>query len=61
MSYNFGFNGFQLRVTGKLNGRMRKSKYQYSIGKVSLQTLQSIISYSMTVSYTKFGLLSNKV
>jgi len=60
-SYNFGFNGIQLRVTGKLNGRMRKSKYQYILGKVSLQTLQTVISYTMTVAYTKFGLISTKL
>jgi len=60
-SYDLSFSGFQLRVTGKLNGNMRKSKYQYILGKVSLQTLDSIISYTMNVSYTKFGLISNKL
>ena len=52
--------GIQLRVTGKLNGSMRKSKYHYNIGKVQLQTLKVILSYSMSYSYTKFGILSTK-
>jgi len=60
-TYNFGFNGIQLRVTGKLNGRMRKSKYQYILGKVSLQTLQTILSYTISIAYTKFGLISTKL
>jgi ribosomal protein S3 len=39
---------------------MRKSKYHYDIGKVQLQTLKIILSYSLSFSYTKFGILSTK-
>jgi hypothetical protein len=55
------FLGFQLRVTGKLGGKMRKSKYHYKLGKVRLQTLKVGLSYSSSVSYTKFGVISVKV
>lgn len=53
--------GFQLRVTGKLGGKMRKSKYHYKLGKVQLQTLKSRLSYDLGLSYTKFGIISIKV
>lgn len=54
-------SGFQLRVSGKLGGKLRKSKYHYKIGKVQLQTFKSFLSYSFTTSYTKFGVISIKV
>nr|QFP99035.1 ribosomal protein S3 [Rhizaria sp.] len=52
--------GIQLRVTGKLDGKMRKSKYHYDIGKVQLQTLKTFLHYSFCVSYTQFGIISIK-
>lgn len=52
--------GIQLRVSGKLDGRMRKSKYHYNIGKVQLQTLKTFLNYSISISYTKFGIISIK-
>merc|ERR1712127_203061 len=42
--------GLQLRVTGKLDGKLRKSKYHYKLGKVSLQKLNVGISYSKAIS-----------
>ena len=59
-SRRIGLRGIQLRIAGKLNGKMRKSKYHYSIGKVQLQTLATFLNYDMCVSYTKFGILSIK-
>ena len=59
-SRKLGLRGLQLRVTGKLNGKMRRSKYHYSIGKVELQTLETFLNYTMSVSYTKFGIISTK-
>jgi len=55
------FLGLQLRVTGKLGGKMRKSKYHYKLGKVCLQSLKIGLSYSCSISYTKFGLISVKI
>lgn len=53
-------NGIQLRISGKLNGSMRKSKYHYAIGKTRFQSLSSLVNYSLSISYTKFGLISVK-
>lgn len=52
--------GIQLWVSGKLNGKMRKSKYHYTIGKVQLQTLKTFLNYNLAISYTKFGIISIK-
>jgi hypothetical protein len=54
-------SGFQLRVTGKLGGKMRKSKYHYKLGIVKLQSLKYSLSYNCIPSYTKFGIISIKV
>jgi len=51
----------QLRLTGKLSGKMRKSKYGYRIGKVQLHTIDSKVIYSSDLSYTKFGIISIKL
>lgn len=59
-SNHIKFKGFQLRLSGKLNGKMRKSKYHYKLGKVQLQTLKYGLSYSICNSYTKFGIISVK-
>jgi ribosomal protein S3 len=53
--------GIQLRLSGKLGGKMRKSKYHYQLGKVQLQTLKSKLSYDLGNSYTKYGVISVKV
>jgi len=55
------FLGFQLRLTGKLGGKMRRSKFHYKLGKVCLQTISIGLSYSTVLSYTKFGVISIKV
>ena len=52
--------GMQLRISGKIDGRMRKSKYHYSLGKVQLHSLQTKLNYSMSISHTKFGVISIK-
>jgi small subunit ribosomal protein S3 len=59
-SRNASLRGIQLRVTGKLNGSMRKSKYHYSIGKVQLQTFKTFLNYNLSISYTNFGIISIK-
>lgn len=53
--------GMQIRVTGKLGGKMRRSKYHYKVGKVEMQTLNNSLSYNLSLSFTKFGVLSVKV
>jgi len=56
-----GLRGLQVKVSGKLDGKMRKSKYNYKIGKVQLQTLETFLNYSLAVSYTRFGVISIKL
>jgi hypothetical protein len=53
--------GFQLRVSGKLGGKMRKSKYHYKLGKVQLGSLNYCLNYNLGLSYTKFGVISVKI
>jgi hypothetical protein len=53
--------GIQIRVTGKLGGKMRRSKFHYKIGKVQLHTFKTVLSYNMSFSYTKFGIISVKI
>jgi len=53
--------GFQLWVTGKLTGKMRKSKYSYKLGVVHLRKLNLSLDYSLSLSYTKFGIISIKI
>ena len=55
-----GIKGLQLRLAGKLNGKMRKSKYHYNIGKVQLQILMVYLDYNLCFSFTKFGIISVK-
>lgn len=52
--------GFKLRLSGKIGGKMRKSKFQYLLGKVELQKLKLYLDFSLSVSYTKFGVISIK-
>lgn len=54
-------SGVQLRLNGKLNGRMRRSKYHYKLGEVQLQKLQQMLTYHSGFSYTKFGVISIKL
>jgi ribosomal protein S3 len=55
------FLGLQIRVTGKLGGKMRRSKFHYKLGKVCLQTLSIGLNFNIALSYTKFGIISIKV
>lgn len=54
-------SGIQIRATGKLGGKMRRSKYHYKLGMARLQTLKYLVSYSCVSSYTKFGIISIKI
>jgi ribosomal protein S3 len=53
--------GLRVRIAGKLNGKMRRSKYSYQLGKVELQSLVCYLTYSISLSYTKFGVIATKV
>ena len=57
----FPLQGVQIWVTGKLGGKMRRSKFHYKMGKVQLHMFKTQLSYNMSVSYTKFGVIAVKV
>lgn len=54
------FEGFKLRLNGKLNGSMRKSRYQYSLGKIELHKIDNYLNFDISLSYTKFGVIAIK-
>lgn len=53
--------GIKFQVTGKLGGKMRKSKYKFRVGKVSLFSLESLVSYTNKIVHTKYGVFSIKI
>jgi len=55
------FYGFKLHISGKLNGKMRKSKYFYKIGKMLLNTFKTKLQFYCLPLYTKYGIFSVKV
>lgn len=55
------FYGLKLYLNGKLNGKMRKQKYFYKIGKVLLNTFKTKLQFYFLPLYTKYGIFSIKV
>lgn len=55
------FLGLQLRSTGKISGSLRKSKYHFKLGQLQLQKFFISLNYSLSLSYTKFGVISIKI
>lgn len=55
------FKGFKVYISGKLNGKMKRSKYGYKMGEIWLNTLNNKINYYYLPLYTKFGIFSLKV
>ena len=55
------FMGFKFYLSGKLNGKMKRQKYSYKIGKMLLQVINFKIMYSFFNLYTKFGVFSIKI
>lgn len=55
------FKGFKIYISGKLNGKMKRSKYGHKIGEIWLNTFNNKINYYYLPLYTKFGVFSLKV
>lgn len=56
------FKGFNLSILGKLNGKMKRSKFYYRVGKFGVSTfLNEKIVYYYLPLYTKFGVFSIKL
>ena len=53
--------GFQLRLTGKVGGRMRKTKYECKLGLIKTHTFNVSVNYTKSLSYTKYGIISIKL
>lgn len=53
--------GVRIWVTGKLGGKMRKSKFGFLLGKVQLQRFKNKVSFTKVFSFTKYGIISVKV
>ena len=56
------FKGLNLSIFGKLNGKMKHSKFYYRLGKFGVSTfLNEKIIYYFLPLYTKFGIFSIKL
>ena len=55
------FKGLKLYISGKLNGKMKRQKYSYKIGKMLLNTLNFKVYYTFMPVYTKFGVFSVRI
>ena len=57
----FDIKGVFFKVCGKFQGKLRKRKFIASYKKKSLTTFTDLVSFSISQSYTKFGVFSIKV
>ena len=55
------FKGFKIFIAGKLNGKMKKSKYRFKLGETWLNTFNNKINYYYLPLNTKFGIFSLKI
>jgi len=59
---NFSFiQGLKILIKGRLNGKLRAKSRLLLIGKIPLQTINSKISYSTSVSYSLYGTFGFKI
>ena len=55
------FSGFKLFFSGKINGKMRKQRYFYKLGKILLNTIETKLQFYFLPLYTKYGIFSIKI
>lgn len=53
--------GLKIHIKGRLNGKLRAKSRFLLIGKIPLQTIDSKISYSTSVSYSLYGTFGFKI
>jgi small subunit ribosomal protein S3 len=53
--------GLKILIKGRLNGKLRAKSKLIEIGKIPLQTINSKINYSTSVSYSLYGTFGFKV
>lgn len=54
-------SGVKLSIFGKLDGKMRKQKLSFYLGKLSLTQLHNKVSFSQKNHETRFGILGIRV
>jgi ribosomal protein S3 len=55
------FKGYKIAICGKLNGKMKRQKYKFKIGKIMLNSFNCRIDYFYLPLYTKYGVFSIKI
>jgi len=56
------FKGLKLYIAGKLNGKMKKSKYSYQLDRYGSKTFKNkTLNFYFLPLYTRFGVFSIKL
>ena len=53
--------GIRFRLKGKINGKMRKNKIEFSLGKLPLSKFNDYLTFNFLTKLTVFGSLSLKL
>ena len=54
-------SGLKFKIAGRLNGKLRKSRFGYTLGSVKLMTFNLHFNYSYECVYTQYGVFSLKL
>lgn len=53
--------GIKFQIAGRLNGKLRKSRFGYNIGSIKLMSFLTLCNYSCDFVYTQYGSFSLKL
>lgn len=53
--------GIKIQIAGRLNGKLRKSRFGFVLGSVKLMTLNTECTFSLESIYTQYGVFSLKI
>jgi hypothetical protein len=53
--------GIKFQISGRLNGKLRKSRFGYNIGSIKLMSFSTFCNYSCDFVYTQYGSFSLKL
>lgn len=54
------FTGYKFFISGRLNGKLRKSSFGFKIGSLKLLSLSTNVNYSCDIVHTQYGCFSLK-
>jgi hypothetical protein len=54
-------SGIKFQIAGRLNGKLRKSRFGYNMGSIKLMSLYTFCNYSCDIIYTQYGSFSLKL